>query len=154
MFFPIIHLEAPICSPYPPCLRGPCPFIHYPYIPEPLAWREGLGPWVFLLSLLGCFVDQSSLCCQAWHLTFWLGELQISEAGSASWPLLLFSPVWHFEISWTAAGQPWSWWDTKESKSLILQNIWGFCSALSQWTPHLLILSRYFYKPLSGESNF
>ena len=75
MFFPIIHLEAPIRSPYPPCPRGPCPFIRYPYIPEPLAWREGLGPRVFLLSLLGCFVDQSSLCCHAWRLTFWLGEL-------------------------------------------------------------------------------
>lgn len=31
-----------------------------------------------------------------------------------------------------AAGQPWSWWDTKERKSLILQNIWGFHSVLSQ----------------------
>lgn len=40
---------------------------------ETLAWR--LGPRVFLLSLPGCFVDQSSLCCQAWRLTFWLGEL-------------------------------------------------------------------------------
>ena len=89
MFFPIIHLEAPICSPYPPCLRGPCLFIHYPYIPEPLAWREGLGPWVFLLSLLGCFVDQSCLCCQAWRLTFWLGASHFGLVSFRSVKLVL-----------------------------------------------------------------